>query len=253
MQDLLVETKKNRCELILNRYKKSNAFDNVLLTQLKKEIDNAIANPSIDIIVLKATGRHFSAGADLAWMQKIIQHTEKENIADVQILSDVLETLYFCPKITVAIVQGNAYGGGLGLIAACDIAIASEHAKFCFSEVKLGLIPAIISPYIIKAIGERQATWLFTSTELIDAARAQAINLIQYCITNNQLDDFTHDYLTKLAQLPHEAQREAKAIVRHVGTQAINPDLKQWTIHKIAKKRVSKEAQLHLTQFLTKE
>ena len=133
MQDLLIEIKKNRCELILNRCEKSNAFDNALLQDLKLALDNAIANPNIDIIVLKANGRYFSAGADLAWMQKMINYTEKENLADVQVLSDVLDTLYFCPKITLAIVQGSAYGGGLGLIAACDIAIASAQAKFCFS------------------------------------------------------------------------------------------------------------------------
>lgn len=248
--DILIENKNHICYITLNRIKKSNAFDDQLLLSLKQAINIAIDDASIDLIVLNANGKYFSAGADLAWMQKMIHYNKQENIQDALILADTLETLYQCPKPTLAIVQGNAYGGGVGLIAACDIAIATDHATFSFSEVKLGLIPAVISPYVINAIGARLATWLFMTAETISAEQAKQYNLIHYCIAENKLGLFTENFIKSFFQLPKTAKQDAKALVRNVQPTIINTELKNWTAQCIAQKRISPEAQQYLKKFI---
>lgn len=236
--------------ITFNRVEKHNAFDEYFLKELSTILKQAIANPDVRVIVLNANGRHFSAGADIQWMQRMIHFSETENKVDATILSETLYTLYHCPKPTVAVVQGAAYGGGAGLVAACDIAIAANRAQFCFSEVKLGLIPAVISPYVIRSIGERAATWLFMSAEIIDAARAKAINLVQYCVEDDALSSFTESFVTTLATWPKHAVLEAKSLVRRVMHQPIDVNLQDMTASWIAKRRVSTEAQQAMQVFL---
>lgn len=239
--------------ITFNRIDKHNAFDNVLLEDLCQNIQQAEANPQVRVIIINANGKHFSAGADLQWMQRMIHYTEAENKADADVLARTLYTLYHCHKPTIAMVQGAAFGGGAGLVAACDIAVAAHQAQFCFSEVKLGLIPAVISPYVIRALGERAATWLFMSAQIIDAAKAVELNLVQYCVPNDTLQTVTTELAHQVAKWPAQAVIDAKSLVRQVAGQPINAHIKDLTATLIAKKRVSPEAQQALQAFLNKK
>lgn len=253
MTTLLNETQGHVHLITLNRVEKHNAFDDNLLADLQRFLDEAIANPTVRVIVLKAHGRHFSAGADLAWMQRMAHFTEVENVADARVLARVMYTLNQSPKPTIAMVQGAAFGGGAGLVAACDMAIAAHTATFCFSEVKLGLIPAVISPYVIKAIGERAATWLFMSAEIIDAKRALELQLVQHCVPEETLLAYTLNYAQQIAQRAPGAVRASKALVRQIAGLPINENLQHLTATLIAKQRVSAEGQQGLQAFLNKE
>jgi len=253
MSDLIVELQGHVLLITLNRTEKHNAFDDILLGDLQMALDAAEHNDAARVIVLKSNGRHFSAGADLNWMKRMAQFSEAENCADAQVLARVMFTLNQSRKPTIAMVQGAAFGGGAGLAAACDIAIAADNAQFCFSEVKLGLIPAVISPYVIKAIGERAATWLFMSAEIVDAKRAYALQLIQHHVPSEELLSYTLNYAEAIAKLPPEAVRDAKALVRRVVGHPVNNALQTLTATLIAKKRVSTEGQRALQAFLNKE
>jgi methylglutaconyl-CoA hydratase len=253
MSDLLNEIQDQVCMITLNRIDKHNAFDDVILKHLQTLLDNAIRDPQIKVILLKANGKHFSAGADIAWMQRMTQFSEAENLADAMILAKVMYTLHQSPKPTIAMVQGAAMGGGAGLVAACDIAIAAHTARFCFSEVRLGLTPAVISPYVVKAIGERAATWLFMSAETFGARRACELQLVQFCVAEDELLSYSFNYAKQIANLAPLAVRDAKTLVRQVAQQPINQTLQKQTASLIAQKRVSTEGQRGLQAFLNKE
>lgn len=253
MSDVLSEIQGHVLLITLNRINKRNAFDDILLADLQLILDQAHDNPQIRVIVLKANGQHFSAGADLAWMQRMAHFSEEENIADAKILARVMYSLYHSQKPTIAMVQGAAMGGGAGLVAACDIAIAAITARFCFSEVKLGLIPAVISPYVIKAIGERTAAGLFMSAEIFDAKRAFEIQLIQHYVAEEELLSFTKNYAEQIAHWPPNAVSAAKSLVRQVAAHPINDELQHITATLIAKQRVSSEGQRGLQAFLNKK
>lgn len=253
MQDLLSELDDRVLYITFNRVEKHNAFDDTLLHALQEVLDDAETNERVRVIVLKANGPHFSAGADVAWMQRMITLSEADNRADATILARVVYTLYKSSKPTLAMVQGAALGGGAGLVAACDIAIAADSAHFCFSEVKLGLIPAVISPYVIRAIGERAATWLFMSAEPFDAQRALSLQLVHHCVPENTLLLTTQNYAKKLSKLAPGALCASKALVRDVAGRAIDDTLQALTATKIAHQRVSAEGQRGLRAFLNKE
>ena len=253
MTALLTELQGHVQFITLNRVNKHNAFDDQLLHDLQLRLDTALADPQTRVIVLKANGAHFSAGADLAWMQRMANFSDSENLADAGILAHVMYTLHQSPKPTIAMVQGAAFGGGAGLVAACDIAIAATTARFCFSEVKLGLIPAVISPYVIKAIGEKAAAWLFMSADIIDAQRAYELQLIQHQVPDDELLTYTLNYAQRLAHLAPNAVRASKALVRQIVGHPINNELQQLTAALIAKQRVSSEGQNGLKAFLNKE
>ncbi|AHE67758.1 enoyl-CoA hydratase-related protein [Legionella oakridgensis] len=253
MNDILSEQQGHVLLLTLNRVNKHNAFDDRLLAGLQQRLEEANSNPDVRVIVLKANGRHFSAGADLDWMKRMAEFSEEENVADAEILAKVMYTLHHSPKPTIAVIQGAAFGGGVGLVAACDIAIAAENARFCFSEVKLGLIPAVISPYVIKAIGSRAATWLFMTAETFDAKRAYELQLVQFCVPEDALADYALTYAQQLSQLAPLAVREAKTLVHQVAGKPIDEALLHKTAFLIAKKRTSAEGQRGLQAFLNKE
>lgn len=234
---LLQKNEQGIAWLILNRPDKANAFDDQLIQALTQALNQAIDNPEIQTIVLKANGKHFSAGADLDWMKRMAKASFEANQQDAEQLATLLHTLYHCPKPTLAQVQGAAYGGGLGLIAACDIAIAETQATFCFSEVKLGLIPATISPFIIQTMGSKAAKWLFMSADPFDALQAQALHLIHHCVPLAELDRFTQDYAKKLTALPTEAVKACKALVQTVSQHPIDTRLLKLTATLLAKQR----------------
>lgn len=252
MSDLLYDTDQHAGIITLNRVNKHNAFDDQLLQALQRTLDAVISTPRIRVIVLRANGKHFSAGADLAWMQRMATFSEAENLADSMVLAKVMQTLHQSPKPTVAVVQGSALGGGAGLVAACDVAIAAESARFCFSEVKLGLIPAVISPYVVKAIGERAAKGLFMSAETFDAQQANRLHLVQHCVKDEELWPFALQYAKNIANQAPQAVSDCKTLIARVSGQVIDDNLVRETARLIAKKRVSAEGQRGLRAFLDK-
>jgi len=252
MSDITTHYTDNIAIITLNRHEKHNAFNDTMLLSLQDAFNKAAVSEDIRAILLTAEGRHFSAGADLEWMQRQIGASENENKADALILANTLYTLHSCPKPTIAVVQGLAMGGAVGLIAASDIAIAATDARFCFSEVKLGLIPAVISPYVVNAIGARTATWLFMSAEMIDSATALRLNLIHHCVEGDHLKNFALNYAKNLNSLAPEAIKMCKQLVKMVDKQPIDEILIDKTAQLIAEKRVSLEGQKGLHAFLTK-
>ncbi|MCX7115881.1 MAG: enoyl-CoA hydratase-related protein [Gammaproteobacteria bacterium] len=250
MSPLLTHHTAGVTSLILNRPDKRNAFDETLIEALTTALRQAIQDDATQVIVLKAQGKHFSSGADLSWMQRMSQASFEDNLQDAKQLATLLHELYHCPKPTIAQVQGATYGGGLGLIAACDIGIAEHNATFCFSEVKLGLIPATISPFIIEAIGVKAAKWLFMSAESFNAERARSLQLIQHCVAIDELDAFTARYALNLTQLPQQAVKACKSLVQQVSQHPINSTLLELTARLIAEQRQTAEAKSLIRAFL---
>lgn len=240
--------------LILDRPRTHNAFDAALVSELTAALLDAQADERVRCVVLTGAGDTFSAGADLNWMREMAAASEAENLADSLRLAALMRTLCFLDKPTVARVNGSAYGGGVGLIACCDIAVGVEGAKFCLSEVKLGLVPAVISPYVVAAIGARQARRLFLSAEVFDAPEACRIGLLHQCVPGEQLDAAIDRQLHWLGKGGPQAQREAKTLaLRAAGlTRAEAERTDADNAARIARLRVSPEGQEGLTAFLEK-
>lgn len=240
--------------LALNRPEIHNAFDDTLVAALTEHLADLEERDDIRALVLTGAGKSFSAGADLNWMRGMADATEAENREDALRLAAMLRKLNFFPKPTFARVNGAAYGGGIGLIACCDIAIGVQGAKFSLSEVKLGLVPATIAPYVVAAIGARQARRLFVNAEIVDGAEAERIGLLHHCVAASALDETLDRNLHFLLKGGPIAQEESKALaLREAGmtreaaekTDTANADL-------IARLRVSDEGQAGLGAFLDK-
>src|SRR5690606_33280600 len=165
-------------EVVLNRPDKRNAFDDVIIQQLINALEDVDADNNTHIVILRSEGKHFSAGADLGWMRRMADNSRQENLDDSRELARLMNVLNHLSKPVIGLVQGAAFGGAVGLAACCDIVIATEKSSFCLSEVKLGLIPAVISPYVVRAIGERQARRYFISAEVFTAKQAQEYGLV---------------------------------------------------------------------------
>jgi methylglutaconyl-CoA hydratase len=229
-----------------------NAFDDVLVADLTAALGRLDRDAAVRFIVLTGQGSTFSAGADLNWMRGMARASEAENRADSERLAALMRTLNTVSKPTLARVNGSAYGGGVGLVACCDIAIAVDSAKFGLTEVKLGLVPAVISPHVIAAIGARQARRLFVTGEIFDAAHAQRIGLVHEVVTADRLDEQVDRVLHWLAKGGPQAQREAKHLVLEPGGAAGANDIDMKNAALIARLRVSPEGQQGLTAFLDK-
>lgn len=238
----------------LDRPEVHNAFDDALIADLTAELKALGEDLQVRAIVLTGGGASFSAGADLNWMRRMVAANEAENQRDARRLANLLRTLSELPCPTIARVNGNAFGGGVGLIACCDIAIGVEGAKFGLTEVRLGLVPAAISPYVIDAIGQRQARRWFLTGELFDAHTAQSIGLLHQVVAADQLDAAVAAQLRLLRNAGPVAVSEAKALVRRVA----HPDpkaqrmLDEENALLIARLRVSPEGQEGITAFLDK-
>src|SRR5271166_5134733 len=194
--------------LTLNRPDRHNAFDDALIAELTNALKRLAGRSDVRMVVLASTGRSFSAGADLDWMRRMAGYSQDANLADAAALANMLHTLDRLPKPTIALVQGPAYGGGVGLAACCDTVIASERATFCLSEVKLGLTPATISPYVINAMGARWARRYFVSAEVFSAARAQAIGLVHEVVAETALEETKESLVKALLQGAPGAQAD---------------------------------------------
>ena len=240
--------------ITLNRPDVHNAFDDGLIADLTAALENLSGKPAVRAVVLTGSGASFSAGADLNWMRGMANASEAANRADSERLARLMRTLNFLPQPTIARVNGAAYGGGVGLVACCDIAIAADTAKFGLTEVKLGLVPAVISPYVAAAIGARQARRLFVTGEVFDAAEAQRIGLIHRSVPTALLDETVERVLSGLAKGGPVAQREAKMLaLRSGGVDRKSAErLDGQNAELIARLRVSAEGQEGLSAFLDK-
>lgn len=236
----------------LNRPELHNAFDETLIRELTELLLVLDGEDDVRVVVLAGNGKSFCAGADLNWMKKMAAYGDAENLADAQGLAQMLRTLYSLSKPTLARVHGAAMGGGVGLVACCDIAIAAVEAKFALSEARLGLIPATISPYVIEAIGARQARRYFLTAERFEAAEAYRIGLLHDIVPIAQLDDRVNEMLGALMLSGPHAQLECKALIRGVAHRSIDADVIAGTAQHIAKVRSSPEGREGVAAFLEK-
>lgn len=238
--------------ITLNRPEVHNAFDDVLIAHLIDLIGQARDNPQVKVLVLASSGKSFSAGADLGWMRRMADATREDNIRDAQQLAALMENLNNFPCPTVAKIQGTVMGGGVGLVACCDIAIASDSAFFALSEVKLGLAPAVISPYVIAKIGVSQARRYFVSAERFSAIRAAAIDLVHEVVLADELHSRTEQMVATLLANGPQAMRRAKELAQFANPLPSTPALRDYTTGVIADLRASEEGKEGLRAFLEK-
>lgn len=238
--------------ITLTRPEIHNAFDDKLIGELTEAFTAMENNAEVEVVVLRAEGKSFSAGADLNWMRRMADYSWEENYQDSQALATLMNTIYSMSKTTVCQVQGAAFGGGVGLVACCDIVIASERASFCLSEVKLGLIPAVISPYVVKAMGERQAQRYFTTAERFKADKAAEFGLVHEVVAEDSLIEKTNEVITTLLSNGPQAVKAAKSLIRAVANQTIDQSLMDETARRIADIRASEQGKEGLNAFLEK-
>ncbi len=251
-QTLTISIADKLATVTLNRPDVRNAFNETAIAELALAFDELGRNDLVRAIVLAANGVAFCAGADLNWMKQMAGYSHAENQADAARLADMLRTIYLCPKPVVAKVQGDCYAGGMGLVAACDIVVASDGVNFCLSEVKLGLVPATISPYVIKAMGENAARRYFLTAERFSASEAKRIGFAHEVVMAEALDATVAAIVKPLcANSPH-AVREAKKLVREIAGQAVTDALLADTASRIAEIRASDEGREGVASFLEK-
>jgi methylglutaconyl-CoA hydratase len=239
--------------LTLNRPDVHNAFDEKSIAELTRALDAVDAMPRVRAVVLLGAGASFCAGADLTWMKRMAGFDYEQNIADARALANLLHRLASLSKPTIARVHGAAYGGGVGLVACCDIAIAATEATFSFSEAKLGLIPATIGPYVIEAIGVRAARRYFLTAERFEAAEAYRIGLVHDLVPSiEELDGRINELLGALLVAGPHAQAAAKALVRAVAHRPIDERVIADTAERIATIRASDEAREGIAAFLAR-
>ena len=237
----------------LNNSEKHNAFDDTLIADLTRELKKLADNSGVRVVVLSAIGKSFSAGADLNWMKRMSVYSEEENLRDAMALGELMRTLHGLSKPTIARVHGAAYGGGVGLVACCDIAVGTHNAAFSLSEVKLGLIPAVISPYVIAAIGERAAHRYFLTAERFDAAEGFRLGLLHELVaSDDDMDEKINDMCDALLQGGPLAHFEAKALISAVSNRPIDDAVIADTAKRIARVRASAEGKEGLSAFLDK-
>lgn len=252
MSHLLTEVKNHVFTITLNNAKTHNAFNDVMIRDLIELFNTIESKKDIRLVVLKSNAASFCAGADLEWMGKMADYQFHENVDDALELAELLKKIDTCPKPTMAIVDGPAFGGGVGLVAACDFAIATEKARFCLSEAKLGLIPAVISPYVVRAVGVREARRLALGAEIITAHDAHRLGVITHLSSSDKLDDDV-DYLTKLIfQGSPQAHKAIKELCSLVENQPVNGWLIHQTAEAIATARASSEGREGIKAFIEK-
>ena len=249
---LKVEIQGGVARVTLDRPEVHNAFDDALIQQLQNSFETLGKDPSVRALVLAGNGPAFCAGADLNWMKRMAGYGYDENLADAQALATMLATLERMPKPTIARVHGPVFAGGTGLVAACDIAVGTPEAKFCFSEAKLGLSPATISPYVMRAIGERMARRYFLTAEVFDAQEAYRIGMLSLLVQGKDLDSTIQELLKHLLAGGPESHAKIKDLIRTVTHRPIDDALGAETAKRIAEIRVSAEGKEGIASFLEK-
>jgi methylglutaconyl-CoA hydratase len=239
--------------ITLNRPERHNAFDALFIQEMVRAVGAMGRDDAVRVMVLSSTGRSFCAGADLDWMARAAALSSEENFKDARVMAEMLKRLATMPKPTIARIQGSAFGGGVGLVAACDIAVSTFEAQFCLSEVKLGLMPAVISPHVIGAIGERHARRYMLTAERFSAAEAYRIGLVHEMVADEAgLDEAVGQIVAALLQNGPRALAECKDLIRAVAQQSGSPDLIDDLARRIARARVSDEGREGVTAFLEK-
>lgn len=249
---LLIERNAGIGRVTLNRPDVRNAFDDALIASLAKAFAELNGDRSVKVVVLAGNGPAFCAGADLNWMKRMAGYSYDENLRDARALAEMLATLDGMDKPTIARVHGPAFAGGTGLVAACDIAVGTPDAKFCFSEAKLGLSPATISPYVMRAIGARAASRYFLTAEVFDAAEALRIGMLSALVPAAELDAALDSLTKHLLDGGSEAHARIKDLIRQVGGRPIDDALKSDTARRIAEIRASPEGKEGIAAFLEK-
>ena len=250
--NLIVEKNGGIGRVTLNRPDVRNAFDDALIGALTQAFAELDGDASVKLVVLAGNGPAFCAGADLNWMKRMAGYSHEENVRDARALADMLATLDGLDKPTIARVHGPAFAGGTGLVAACDIAVGTPEAKFCFSEAKLGLSPATISPYVMRAIGARAARRYFLTAEVFDAQEALRIGMLSALVPAAELDATVDALAQHLLAGGREAHARIKDLIRQVAGQPIDDMLKADTARRIAEIRASPEGKEGIAAFLEK-
>jgi len=236
----------------LNRPEVRNAFNDEVITELTQAFTQLGQDPQVRAIVLAAEGPAFCAGADLNWMRRMADYTHAENLLDAAQLAEMLRVIYTCPKPTVARIQGDVYAGGMGLVAACDMAVSVDTANYCLSEVKLGLYPATISPYVIRAMGARAAHRYFLTAERFDAVDALRMGFVHAVVPAEALDDKLAELTQALVSASPNAVKECKALLQAVAGKDIDAALIARTVQGIASIRASAQGKEGVQSFLQK-
>jgi methylglutaconyl-CoA hydratase len=249
---LTITSEAHVATVTLNRPDVRNAFNETSIAEIKQAFSELGDDAGLRAVVLAANGPSFCAGADLNWMKKMAGYTHAENHADALQLAEMLRIIYLCPKPVVAKVQGDCYAGGMGLVAACDIIVAVEEANFCLSEVKLGLIPATISPYVIKAMGEQAARRYFLTAERFGAKEALRIGFAHEVVAADALDTKVAEIVKALVNNSPNAVQQAKVLVREVAGQEVSDALLADTAERIAQIRASDQGREGVASFLEK-
>lgn len=251
-QVLQTELQAGVATIRMNRPEVHNAFDDILIAELTGELSRLDHAQEVRVIVLAANGKSFSAGADLNWMKRMAQYSEAENLRDAVALAGLMRTLHGVHKPTVAKVQGAAFGGGVGLVACCDIAIAANEALFSLSEVRLGMIPSVISPFVVAAIGERSAHRYFLTAERFSAEEAKRIGLVHEVVAADRLDEAVGNIADHLLKGGPKALAAAKKLIADVGRHPLDDSLSEETARRIAAIRVGAEGREGIAAFLEK-
>ena len=242
----------HRATITLTQPEVRNAFSDEVIADITAAFLEVGARPDVRVVVLAAEGPAFCAGANLNWMRRMADYTRDENLADAGKLAEMLRVIYTCPQPTIARVQGDVYAGGMGLVAACDMAVSVDTAGFCLSEVKLGLIPATISPYVIRAMGARAAHRYFLTAERFDAAEALRIGFVHAVVGADQLDAKVDELLKALTSASPNAVRACKQLVQNVAEREIDASPIAATVAGIADIRASAEGREGVQSFLQK-
>lgn len=248
----IVAVENGLARVTLNRPAVHNALDDVLIADLLASLEKLAADRAVRLVMLTGQGASFCAGGDLAWMRRTADYTHEQNLADAMMLARLLYTLNTMPQPTVALVNGPAYGGGVGLVACCDIAVAADTAKFSLSEVRLGLIPATISPYVVRKIGESNARRYFLTAEVFEAADAQRIGLVHEVVAVADIDKGAQYFVKRLREGGPAAQTAAKQLIARVAGAAVDAALMEDTARRIADARASAEGKEGTEAFLAK-
>ncbi|WP_097461281.1 enoyl-CoA hydratase/isomerase family protein [Mangrovitalea sediminis] len=236
----------------LNRPERRNAFDADIIRSLTEALQEAAAKPEVRVVVLAAAGKHFSAGADLNWMRDSAQWSQEDNLRDAHKLAGLMSTLDQLAKPTIARVQGAVYGGAVGLVSCCDIAVASDDTRFCLSEARLGLAPAVISPYVLRALGARQARRYFLTTEEIPASKALNLGLVHEVVDAESLDNTVQELAARITRNGPTALAACKTLIETAYSRQPDDDLQDYTTQLIARLRTGSEGQEGLTAFFEK-
>ena len=239
-------------QITMSRPEVFNAFDEAMIGELDAAFDQLIADDSVRVILLAGAGKHFSAGADLKWMQRASEESREWNLADARRFAAMLGKIDACPKPTIARVQGAALGGGTGLVCACDIAIGADNASFAVSEAKFGIIPAVIGPYLTNAIGKREARRLALTLTRIGADEAHALGLLHQVTTLDELDAAVDATLTEVLAGGPNAQREIKALFAQLEVGPVTEEVRELTAQTISRVRGTEEAREGFAAFLDK-